>query len=465
VAVNPASGPARSPPRPRPPRPQATRAPRPAARGPGDRARENRSPPRTRALRRRPRSTVRCARASVPRQEPERVQTLVGQIERLLQRHRLAGRARMRELVAVAAIAEADDPDLLRGLARSTQRLKGAGRPAVGRGGPRRPGGKGGPRRPGGKGGPRRPRGKGGPRRPGGRRGRSGQRRSGRSRPRSVGDLRGWSRSAATAGGACDRVSNRLPQAAAVDSRDQRRERAQDERGQQHEARPLDCRLATFRGHMATVRRAGARVGALRNKFVPDGSRRRTRPPSAICSIPSRPERNGVARASLDNLPNVPGGDQIGSLSPPSSQNLPSLAGEGTVRELSTQSGRRRPPPPRAQPEGRGGMPSGGTRARPRCPRFGLPPRRCISGWLRLGLSGPASHLVIRPSARTLPSEGLKPALTRPEARLPHSAPTPTTAPRSALSRAASITSKPAIASESGTGGGASSWIAATIPS
>jgi hypothetical protein len=122
-------------------------------------------------------------------------------------------------------------------------------------------------------------------------------------------------------------------------------------------------------------------------------------------------------------------------------------------------------PPPRAQPEGRGGMPSGGTRARPRCPRFGLPPRRCISGWLRLGLSGPASHLVIRPSARTLPSEGLKPALTRPEARLPHSASTPTTAPRSALSRAASITSKPAIASESGTGGGASSWIAATIPS
>jgi hypothetical protein len=47
----------------------------------------------------------------------------------------------------------------------------------------------------------------------------------------------------------------------------------------------------------------------------------------------------------------------------------------------------------------------------------------------------------------------------------PHPAPTSTTAARSALARAASITSSPTIASESATGGGAPPRIAATIPS
>jgi hypothetical protein len=47
----------------------------------------------------------------------------------------------------------------------------------------------------------------------------------------------------------------------------------------------------------------------------------------------------------------------------------------------------------------------------------------------------------------------------------PHPAPTSTTAARSALARAASITSSPTIASESVTGGGAPPRIAATIPS
>jgi hypothetical protein len=50
----------------------------------------------------------------VLREEPNPVQARVGEIERVIQRHGLDGRARRLEFVAVASVAEADDPEPLR---------------------------------------------------------------------------------------------------------------------------------------------------------------------------------------------------------------------------------------------------------------------------------------------------------------------------------------------------------------
>jgi hypothetical protein len=127
-----------------------------AARAPVGPGRRSRGPRRRGALRRRRRPSAygRPASAS-PRQEPKRVQARVGEIEELFQRHGLAGRARMLTPVAVASLAQADDPKPPRNLADAAKRLSSGGGAAHGRAGHRsgaqarrRPGRRGGRRWP-----------------------------------------------------------------------------------------------------------------------------------------------------------------------------------------------------------------------------------------------------------------------------------------------------------------------------
>jgi hypothetical protein len=88
--------------------------------------------------------------------------------------------------------------------------------------------------------------------------------------------------------------------------------------------------------------------------------------------------------------------------------------------------------------------------------------RRSEPGGSLVGLRRPAPAVRLLGAVPDGPRPGPKPS--GPDAP-PHPAPTSTTAARSALARAASITSSPTIASESATGGGAPPRIAATIPS
>jgi hypothetical protein len=213
-----------------------------------------------------------------------------------------------------------------------------------------------------------------------------------------------------------DRLRHRAAKGTAVDARPKRRERGERDSGEQHESGPLDRRLSMLPCHPATVWVGGAPVGAVCDISV----RGALLLPTAQCSPRGACGRDPAARRG-------PSPAEAGADGSPRAAAGP--AASGAVRLGA-------------------GPPAGWARARPPAwPRCRAPGR----GRDRRGRPGGA------PGLRG-PRRPPRPLPLRYRA-------SSTTSPRSVLIRAASITSRPAIASSSGTGGGAPSRIAFTIPS